>query len=466
MHEDLERLLRQLEPLVALEKADGLLAADPDDSAARSCRIRSLWMLRRADESRAELQQALAERGADDAAIQVARGVLALGLRDDLIHVGTAYRFSTVGRDDSAAEDSFRSALALEPSNVEARRGLATALRLAGRRDEALAVLKTSPMEIGPAVATLLVEQAWCEFDLWHLEGAVERLDRVLAINDTDLEALYAKAFVLRVATDEAATRAVLERIEKLTPTWRVHLETELGAQQAEALQFIDDPVRHAAASKAAISHLNTALRLLPDHPAAWAGHMLAEAGHDADKDRPGGPGGLMSSADARLASASYGHRHNYTSWEKKAQQALALYRQALAADPLLVYARSREAECLRLLNRLTEARQAAETVLDLVPQHGIALTILALIEVDAGQPERALDAALAARLCGAHVLPRVWIELGLSDEAEAAAGAEIKRVEHVDADVRFCLFYSAFSVRLRRMGYWRACRELRRSSG
>lgn len=449
MHEELERLLRHLEPLVALEMADGLLTADPKDSAACSCRIRSLWMLRRADEARAEMEQGFAQHGAKDAALQVAHGVVALGLRDDLIHVGTSYRFSTSCRDDAAAEESFRVALALEPANVEARRGLATALRLVGRRDEALEVLTGAAAEIGQAMApALLVERAWCEFDLWHLEGAVEWLDRVLIDDPADLEALYAKAFVLRVATDETAARIVLNRIEELAPNWRVPLEIELGAQQADVLQLIGDSAQRVSVSELAISRLDAALKTLPGHPAAWSWRMLARIGRDEDGNRPHGPCGLIGTADSKLALRNVWH----PSWPELREglvfEALTLYRQVLAADPLLAYARCGEAECLWRLGRLTEARQAAEAALALVPRHGLALAVLALVELDAEQPERALDAAKAAGLRGGRVLPRVWLDLGFLEEAEAAALAEIKRVEHVESDVRFCLFYCAYSTR------------------
>lgn len=185
---DAATFLHAHHPAAALSAFDELLDAEPDRVEARAGRVRALWMLRRTDEALAEL--AAIEIHETVPEVHLARGMVALGLRDDpaLLDVTSA----ASDQDLATAAAAFDRAADLDPSSVEAIRGRATALRVAGEYAAAVAVLDEALTRVGTR-APLLVERAQCFLDQWQVQPALDDLAVAAEAEPHDVEARLAQ---------------------------------------------------------------------------------------------------------------------------------------------------------------------------------------------------------------------------------------------------------------------------------
>jgi len=379
-----EEALRQLDPHTALELFE---SADPSDMTARCGRIRALWALRRADEARAALD-ALPPEVRGSAAGRVAEGAIALGLRDDLLQLGISC--GSVGRDDQAALDAFAAAVALDPADPIARRGLVTAYRLAEQGAEARATVDEAIAELGPRPG-LLVESAWCHLDRGHTELALAALEPAAE----DIEALFAAAAIHRQGPWPPDATAVYDQLRRVVPETSAALHVELAKYLTVMTGWTDDDAERAEFAE----HARQALVLLPGHPPmlnclsynSWvqtpptSDSTGADADADAetefhdDPDLPESPDILMARCYAALR-------------ESHLTDALAHARRARALDPHLLRAAVAEVYCLGTLGRNREAAIVAMAVLERCPDLGDMRYQLAMIEAGQGHPERALE--------------------------------------------------------------------------
>jgi Tetratricopeptide repeat len=170
-----DQALARFDPTKALAGYDEALTRDANSPCAAAGRVRALWMLRRGDEARGELDD-LTQRFPESPEVAVAAGMVALGMRDDPALLGVDSAACLQELDRAAAE--FARARQLSPWSIDAIRGQATVFRLRGEFTAARELLDQTLTELGP-VAPLLVERAQCEIDQWHLDAAVSFLQQV-----------------------------------------------------------------------------------------------------------------------------------------------------------------------------------------------------------------------------------------------------------------------------------------------
>ena len=117
--------------------------------------------------------------------------------------------------DAREAAAAFQEILAANPSHPGALLGLARVARLEGGGDPVAALeaaLATNPNLAG--ARTLLSRMRLLD---GNRRDALEEADRVLDVNGSDLEALGAKAAILRLAGDDAGFRTAMDRVRTLT---------------------------------------------------------------------------------------------------------------------------------------------------------------------------------------------------------------------------------------------------------
>jgi tetratricopeptide (TPR) repeat protein len=176
-----EAALRRLDGAAALavyrEPANGT----PEDQI-QAGRIRALWLLRRWDEARDVLVR-LRHGHPRSPHTAIASGIIALGQPDVPSFIGV-----TVGsalRDDYAAIAAFTEAVRLGPTRAVAVAGLATALRMADRVDDAMALLDQQPMNSND----ILLARAAVHLDRGHYDQARAALDTAVAADPEDYRA-------------------------------------------------------------------------------------------------------------------------------------------------------------------------------------------------------------------------------------------------------------------------------------
>ena len=143
--------------------------------------------------------------------------------------------------DAREAAAAFGRILEENPAHAAARLGLARVARLEGGgnpQGQLEAALETNPNLAG--ARTLLARIRLMEGNRGQ---ALEEVERVLAVNGSDLEALGTKAAILHLGHDDAGYEAVMEEVRGLTPTptQPLLLLAELSADHrkyAEALEF------------------------------------------------------------------------------------------------------------------------------------------------------------------------------------------------------------------------------------
>jgi len=406
-----EEALRQLDPHTALKLFE---SADPADMSARCGRIRALWALRQADDARAALN-ALPPEVRESAAGLVAEGTIALGLRDSPVQLGIT-RGST-GRDDRAAIDAFTAAVALNPADPVARRGLVTAYRVAERAAEARATVDAAIAELGP-LPGLLVESAWCHFDRCHLKAALQAVEPARE----DIEAQFATAAILEQGPWPPDAMPAYDRLRHLVPEASPVLQAQLAKYQAYQIAWTTGETERAECAENA----RQALLLFPGDPMAlnflsFVQQFLAPASPVADAegkevkaepyddpDLPESPGILIARYRAALQ-------------ENRVTDALAHIRRARALDPHLHSAAADEIYCLSMLGRYRELRIVAQSVLERCPDHDGVRHQLAMAEAGQGHTERALE-LLPDDIDPRYVIGKISVLRQLGDFAAAEA--------------------------------------------
>jgi tetratricopeptide (TPR) repeat protein len=377
-----EEALRHLDPHTALELFE---LADPADVSARCGRIRALWALRRAAEARAALD-ALPPEVRGSAAGKVAEGTIALGLRDSLLELGIFG--GSVWRDGRAALDAFAAAIALDPEDPIARRGLVTAYRLAEQAAEARATVDGAIADFGP-LPGLLVESAWCHLDLCHTEAAL----KVLESAPEDIEALFATAAILEYGPWPPDAMPVYDHVRRLVPETSAALHGQLAGYLANMVWWTVGDAERAEFRE----HARQALLLLPNDPAvllqlsfvSYVETLSVFSSLSADADVEAelyDDSGLPESPAIVLARCYAALRENHLT------EALAHARRARVLDPHLLGAAELEVNLLSVLGRNREALIIAEAMLERCPDHGGIRYQLAMSEANQGHLERALE--------------------------------------------------------------------------
>ncbi|MEU6374169.1 tetratricopeptide repeat protein [Streptomyces sp. NPDC046909] len=422
-----EELLRCHDPSGALERFDALVAQDPDDPTAHGGRIRALWALRRAEEARAALADAIATH-TRVLPVLLAEGTLALGRWETPVYVGVYSR--TQDFQDAAATAAFTAALDLDPAHPVALRGLCTAHRLAGRPAEARAVLDTAVSDSSSSSSSsslydsspgLLVERALLAYDDWDVATALDVLDSALRAWPDDLEAMVLKAHLLRQADRRAEVWALTDSLDRHAGAVCPALEIEKGwlafdEWRVLALEQVPDPDDHSVPEllEAARNCFQQALEALPGLPVALDGLLsLAAYGGLPDPELPDdaltSPRVLDSRGDTRL------HRG-------EPAEALADYRTALSLAPGHPMYLADEAGCLRVLGRRREARSVATAGRTRHPNYPWLRLHLAAIEMDEGHYELAAQLYAEDGPYDTFGLPTALRRLECADTAEELA--------------------------------------------
>jgi predicted Zn-dependent protease len=125
------------------------------------------------------------------------------------------YRYLDLG-DSSAAEQSFRRALTIEPANVEARLGLATALARQHRVDEAMAQLQALPSDV---LNSNQLKRRSQLFDMLDApQPALEDLSMALKTAPNDPELLRQATQLAQRLQDWSLTASFAFRLSEATP--------------------------------------------------------------------------------------------------------------------------------------------------------------------------------------------------------------------------------------------------------
>ncbi|GLZ34794.1 hypothetical protein Lesp02_69810 [Lentzea sp. NBRC 105346] len=379
------------EALRTLDFEKALALFDGDSPEAVGGRVRTLWAKRRY----AEAEQLLSNGGPDHPATRLASGVIALGRRDDPVHLGI--QFGSSHRDCDLAVEHFTAALKL---GMPAVRGLATAHRMAWRLDEARALLSDDH-------PSLIVERAWCLVDEWDLEGALE----VLATVPDDVEALFATSFVARhLEAFDTAERAVgqLRR--------RGANEVQTGIEAAWLADFRRRtlPAAEVVAAKADTNQaFHAVLRLDPGSPSAIEGAHWTGGYPD------------------RLPAENSPSLCNTLAWQLVSSdqtKALAEARHARTLDPHMLRAQVTEGHILLYQGRVDEARQVLTGVLERCPRFTWASEALGWTELDAFRHEKALRHFTDAGPYGCVGRVATLRRVGCVDLAEEEAAEFVER--------------------------------------
>jgi spermidine synthase len=147
--------------------------------------------------------------------------------------VSEGYRALEDGRLEAAARE-FRSALALDPGQRDARFGLAGVAKLAGREEEAIAELRAL-VERVPSDAAAWNELSGALGEAGDRNGAREAALRALDANPFYPEALANAGLLAAASGDLEAARRLLERLGAVTPFEVSREETALREALARA---------------------------------------------------------------------------------------------------------------------------------------------------------------------------------------------------------------------------------------
>lgn len=408
-----EESLRTLDPQAALELFE---SADPADANARCGRIRALWALRRADEARAALDD-LPPQIRESAAGLVAAGTIALGLRDSLLLLGIYV--GSVGRDDRAALEAFSAAVALDQCDPIARRGLITAHRLAERTDEARAEADRAIDELGP-LPGLLIESAWCHFDLGQDEQALT----VLNSAREDIEALFATAAIINRGPCPPDAEPVYERVRRLVPETSGALHGQLAQHARFTILWTAVGAERETAQATLKEHARQALLMFPGDPMtlyclAYLSYLqnfpLFKSAEPAEVTEPEPHDDPALPESPAIAHA----RYLAAIRDNRLADALGHVRRARVLDPHLLGEASVEVDCLTDLGRDREAAHIGQQVLARWPGLSEMRYQLATLERGRTHPERALE-LLPDNASPQNVIARIGALRELGDFAAA----------------------------------------------
>ena len=350
----------------AVTRVDRALAIDPRNSSALRSKVDFLRWALRFDEA----EQAAAE---------------AIDLRPDDpdMHTAAAHLASDQDRDGEAVTRVDR-ALAIDPRNAEALRSKVDFLRWALRFDEAEQAAAEA-IDLRPDDPAVHTTAAWVASDQDREDEAVTRVDRALAIDPRNAEALRSRITFLRWALRfEDAEQAAAEAIDLRPDDPDMHTaaaqlasdqdrEDEAVTRVGRALAI--DP-RNAEALRSKVDFLRWALRF----------DEAEQAAAEAIDLRPDDPD--MHTAAAQLASDQdhYG-------------EAVTRVDRALAIDPRNAKALRSRITFLRSARRFEEAEQAAAEAIDLRPDDPDMHTAAAQLASDQDREDEAVtrvDRALA----------------------------------------------------------------------
>jgi len=297
-----------------------------------------------------------------------------------------------VGRDDKAALDAFSAAVALDPCDPVARRGLITAHRLAERTDEARVEADRAIDEFGP-LPGLLVESAWCHFDLGQTEQALT----VLNSAREDIEALFATAAILDRGSWPPDAAPVYEHVRRLVPETSGVLHSQLAQHARSAIFWTAAGAEREAEQAELKEHARQVLLLFPGDPMtlyclAYMSYLQTfpmfespEPDGDTKPEAHDDPG-LSESPAIMLARYLAARRDN------RLADALGHVRRARILDPHLLAAASLEVDCLSELGQDREAAHIGRDVFAQWPGFSEMRYFLAILEHGQNHPERALE--------------------------------------------------------------------------
>jgi tetratricopeptide repeat protein len=172
-----ERLLNDAQPTAALHEFTAVLAVDSGSVEARCGLVRALWADRAAKQALHEMDK-IGEDRANDPAVRIARGTLALGLPDHPLQISIGY--GSGGRDAQMALAQFEAAVEATPQSIAAWRGIAMTHRLEWRYDDAHRTIDAG-LACHPGSPALRIQRAWCLDDSGRLEDARAEISAVLA---------------------------------------------------------------------------------------------------------------------------------------------------------------------------------------------------------------------------------------------------------------------------------------------
>lgn len=380
---------------------------------------------------------------------------------------GTLSERAIAALGEGRAEDAiafYRQAMAEDPENLTAMRGLGLALRTAGRLEEAEAAYR-SMIERHPAhplarleLATVLMEQNALdeaieefrqalvldpEFKQAHFNMAVAlvrtgRLDeaarsfqKVLEIDDKDHEARYQLAIVMDELERPEDAFALLTRVAAEDPT-NVKARQRLGYYLAER----GDLDRAAGEHRAVV-----ALEGAPDQEKALAHYQLGRIA-----GRQGRTGSALEHFQAavelfpELWAARIGLANSLRDLGRVGEAETA-FRQVVERDPANVLARVGEAESMILGGRFEAARERLEEGLAALPKsaelgHLLARLLATAPEAEVRDGDRALELAsqifqAIPSIEHAETVIMAMAELGRFDEAVAWQEKIIVRAEN-----------------------------------
>lgn len=254
--------LADFDPVIALRHYDAVLDRDGTNVIAAAGRVRALCMLH--DPAAGVELAALVDRAPDVVEVQVARGMVALGMRDDPAILGLTS--GSHDQDLDLAQAAFDQVRRLAPGSVEGVRGQATVLRLRGRQREAIALLDAAVTGTADAVP-LLVERSRCHLDLWSTDQALDDLREAVRLRPDDLEAGRALCIALtEIGTTSSDVWPTFYEMVRHHPQSSPEIDEKAGWLAYEDQDQYAEPSRRAECRKAARAAFEAVVDAAPGH--------------------------------------------------------------------------------------------------------------------------------------------------------------------------------------------------------
>jgi predicted Zn-dependent protease len=381
------RLLAQYDPARALARFDEALTRVGTSPIARAGRVRALWMLRRGEEARLELDELVGDFPADPD-VAVAQGTVALGMRDNPVFLDIGW--GACFQDLTEAKSAFDRARELAPRSPEAIRGQAVVLRLRGDYASASQLL-----ELGQHAA-LLVERAYCEYDQSHLTDAVRFLRAALGVDPFCVEAQAALCLFLdnRLGAHEEAL-TLLEQVRRSGVPTGPAIDEVTGWVFTNGVAKKREPAERAEARRKAREAFESVLETEPRRIGAICG--LAWLDYDEHGPRAG-----RTRIDEALAVDPYSPHLNYTRGRMlldlrtpadaaRAQECFQLVRDQA---PYVIYCWSGLADAALAVDDLAAATEVWEGMRRRFPGNTTTFRVGSNLAMNQSHPQDALDLA------------------------------------------------------------------------
>jgi tetratricopeptide (TPR) repeat protein len=393
-------LLDRHHPAAALSILDRMLASGEPAVPERAARVHALWMLRRAAEARVELAALLAT-APGEACVQVVRGIVALGLRDDPALLDC---YSAAAETDlDLAAEAFELARRLDPTSIEAVRGHATVLRLRRDYTSAREVLGEAMDSLGTHAA-LLIERATMAVEQWELAEARSDLEAAIDADPDSLEAHL--ALIMLINDNFSGSFTALDRLEVVRTRFggaaSPEIDEALGWVLIASLDFRVDKAERAETRKRAREAFE---RTLESHP----GHIGARSGLIWIKRDTDGPSAALSLTSDAFADAPRSPQllmsHAWLALEIGDNAAAVAYHDAARQEaPYLVRARAGVVLAASVQGDLDYAASIWGQMRRLFPNHPETLRAGSYLAQYQDRPADALDLAeQAVRRCPDH---------------------------------------------------------------